>query len=141
MGWIVLAPFSGTLNWRPHIWLTGRAGSGKSTVLRDIIQKLVPIAEYFEGQSSAAGVRQVMRNDARPVLFDEAERTDAASQSRLNDLVELIVTASSAEGRIAKGGASQVAIKTIMRAAFWLASVNQPSSARRCAGGLRRWSY
>jgi len=30
LGWLVLAPVCGALNWRPHIWLTGGAGTGKA---------------------------------------------------------------------------------------------------------------
>lgn len=30
MGWITLAPLCGAIKWRPHIWLTGNAGSGKA---------------------------------------------------------------------------------------------------------------
>jgi hypothetical protein len=30
---VVLAPFSGALQWRPHIWLTGTAGAGETTVV------------------------------------------------------------------------------------------------------------
>lgn len=29
-GWAMLAPICGALTWRPHIWLTGAAGSGKA---------------------------------------------------------------------------------------------------------------
>ena len=29
-GWIMIAPLSGALNWRPHIWITGPAHSGKA---------------------------------------------------------------------------------------------------------------
>ena len=28
-GWVALAPICGALDWRPHIWLTGGAGTGK----------------------------------------------------------------------------------------------------------------
>ncbi len=30
LGWIVLAPVCGALDWRPHIWVTGGAGTGKA---------------------------------------------------------------------------------------------------------------
>src|SRR5262249_17740826 len=89
-GWIVLAPFSGALTWRPHIWLTGSAATGKSTLMRDVVRKLVTIAEYVEGPTTASGIRQTLNRDARPVLFDEAERTGASSDSRIQELIELI---------------------------------------------------
>ncbi len=35
-GFVALAPLCGALDWRPHIWLTGGAGSGKTTILNFI---------------------------------------------------------------------------------------------------------
>jgi hypothetical protein len=43
--------------------------------VRDVVRKLVTIAEYVEGPTTASGIRQTLNRDARPVLFDEAERT------------------------------------------------------------------
>jgi len=123
-GWIVLAPFSGALVWRPHIWLTGTSGAGKSTVMRDIIRPLTAVAEYFEGATTSAGVRQSLRQDARPVIFDEAERNGTNSENRIQDLVELIMVASSGAGKISKGTTHQEAKSTITRSCFCLASIN-----------------
>src|ERR1700722_7312786 len=50
-GWIVIAPFCGALDWRPHIWLTGPSGTGKSTIVRELVKPLVAIGESFEGPS------------------------------------------------------------------------------------------
>ena len=30
LGWSILAPVCGAMNWRPHIWLTAQRGAGKS---------------------------------------------------------------------------------------------------------------
>ena len=123
-GWMVLAPFSGALTWRPHIWITGSAGTGKSTLMRDVLRKLVVIAEYVEGATTSAGVQQSLKKDARPVLFDEAERTGATSDARLQGLIELIMVASSGEGKIAKGTTHQEAVAAMARSCFCLASIN-----------------
>ena len=40
-GWCVIAPFCGVLNWRPHVWVTGPAGSGKSWVMENMVRKLL----------------------------------------------------------------------------------------------------
>ncbi|MFM2090732.1 MAG: hypothetical protein RLZZ127_1221, partial [Planctomycetota bacterium] len=39
-GWIALAPVCGALSWRPHVWITGGSGSGKTTVLEDFLAPL-----------------------------------------------------------------------------------------------------
>jgi len=85
-----LSPFSGALGWRPHIWLSGEAGSGKTTVVNLIIKRLVAIAESVEGSSTAAGIRQKLEGDSRPVLLDEAERAHVGSDSRLQEILEYL---------------------------------------------------
>ena len=40
-GWVVLAPICGALRWRPHIWLTAGAGSGKSAILDRFVEPLL----------------------------------------------------------------------------------------------------
>ena len=123
-GWIVIAPFCGALDWRPHIWITGPSGTGKSTVVRELVKPLVAVGESFEGPSTQSGVRQSLKNDARPVLFDEAERTNQQTDARLQDLIDLIMVASSGVGKIAKGTAGQQAISVHIRSCFCLLSIN-----------------
>ena len=41
VGWVVLGPICGSLRWRPHVWLTGGAGSGKSAILDRYITPLL----------------------------------------------------------------------------------------------------
>ncbi len=58
VGWCIIAPFCGALKWRPHIWLTGAAGTGKSWVFRNIVRKLMEgIAMPVQGETSEAGIR------------------------------------------------------------------------------------
>jgi len=40
-GWVTLAPICGALPWRPHIWLTAGAGSGKSAILERYVAPLL----------------------------------------------------------------------------------------------------
>jgi putative DNA primase/helicase len=123
-GWIVLAPFSGALQWRPHIWLTGTAGAGKTTVVNEIIKPLVAIAVGAEGATTEAGLRGELRGAALPVLFDEVERSGNNSAARIEAVIELMMSASSSEGRILKGTAHQNVIGSQIRSCFCLASIN-----------------
>ncbi len=73
-GWIALAPICGAMQWRPHIWLTASAGSGKSAILDRFIGPLLEsLALFPEGNTTEAFIRQQLRADAIPVIFDEAE--------------------------------------------------------------------
>jgi putative DNA primase/helicase len=74
-GYVALAPICGALKWRPHIWLTGAAGSGKTTALNDFVSVLTSgTALFSQGNSTEAGIRQKLQSDALPVLFDESEQ-------------------------------------------------------------------
>ncbi len=73
-GWVMCSLLTGVLAWRPSIWIQGAAGSGKTSIMRDYLGRLLGrFAEPAQGNSSEAGIRQRIRNDARPVIMDEAE--------------------------------------------------------------------
>ncbi len=74
LGWIVTAQVFGALDWRAHIHITGPRGSGKSTVL-SCIKKMIPLAMLVQ-DSSAAGIRQTIKNNATPIVYDESEADD-----------------------------------------------------------------
>ncbi len=130
-GWTVLAPICGALTWRPHVWVTGGAGGGKSTVLKDLVVPLLggPIpdggmARYYEGGSTEAGIRQELRADAVPVVYDEAEQQDAKSDARIQAVLALARSASSTEGaHTAKGTTGGHAMSFQVRSMFCLASI------------------
>jgi putative DNA primase/helicase len=54
-GWCVVAPMCGALPWRPHVWLTGGAGSGKSWIFEKIVRRLLgDSAMSVQGETSEA---------------------------------------------------------------------------------------
>lgn len=95
-GWAALAPVCGSLKWRPHIWLSGGTGSGKTTILNDYLKPLMAGIELMaQGNSTEAGIRQRLRSDALPVLFDEAEQNDDKERARIQSILALARQASS----------------------------------------------
>lgn len=104
-GWCVIAPYCGALNWRPHIWITGPAGTGKSWTFQKIVRPtLGASAVAVQSETTEAGLRQMLGNDALPVVFDEAEGEDPRSQARIQTVLNLMRAASSDDGGvIAKG--------------------------------------
>lgn len=123
-GWCVIAPVSGALNWRPHIWITGPASSGKTTALNDIVGRIVgPAAERFDGKTTEAAVRQTLGFDARPVIIDEAEGEDQQGIIRMQGLLDLARVASSG-GMMAKGGANHKAVTFVVRSCFCFSAIN-----------------
>lgn len=108
IGWLTVAPVSGALAWRPHLWLTGGAGTGKSTIMSSLVRPMLgAMNHYFLGNTTEAGVRQITRNGSKAVIFDEFETEDRDSVHRIKTIIEFMRQASSeSEGMIAKGGAS-----------------------------------
>lgn len=124
-GWVALAPICGALKWRPHIWLTGGAGCGKSTVLNRYTHHLLGGLDlYAQGSSSEAGIRQTLRADARPVLFDESESNEEADARRIQNVLSLIRQASTeSEAQTLKGTAGGSSMAFHIRSMFCLASI------------------
>jgi putative DNA primase/helicase len=125
-GWIALAPICGALQWRPHIWLTASAGSGKSAILDRLIGPLIEsLALFPEGNTTEAFIRQQLRSDAVPVVFDEAESNEKADRQRIQNILSLARVASSAgRGVIGKGGADGTAQSFTIRSMFLLCSIS-----------------
>lgn len=110
-GWLFIAPIAGALQWRPHIWITGASGTGKSYLMEEFVFRLIKkFSVYLQGGSSEAGVRTATANGSFPVIFDEFETNDQKSGDRVAAIVELARQASSSGGGlIIKGSSSGVA--------------------------------
>ncbi len=104
-GWCVIAPFCGVLNWRPHIWLTGESGSGKSHVMNKMIRKLMGYSAILvQGKTTEPAIRGLLQSDARPVLFDEGDVEDQHDKDRIQSVLSFARSSSDKDGAsIAKG--------------------------------------
>ena len=124
-GWVTLAPICGALDWRPHAWLTAAAGSGKSAILDRYVGPLLgPIALWPEGNTTEAFIRQELRADALPVVFDEAESNEKRDQERIQSILSLArVASSSGRGVIGKGSADGSSQRYVIRSMFLMSSI------------------
>jgi len=124
-GWCVVAPMCGALTWRPHIWVTGSAGSGKSWIFEKLVRRLLgESAMAVQGETSEAGLRQMLKHDALPVVFDEAEGEDKKAQDRMADVLALMRSSSASDGGImAKGTSGGRANTYKIRSCFAFASI------------------
>lgn len=125
-GWAALAPICGALSWRPHVWLTASAGSGKSALLDRFLGTLLQaLALWPEGSTSEASIRQELRADALPVIMDEAESNEQADKKRIQDILALArVASSSGRGFVGRGGADGQAQRFTVRSMFFLCSIS-----------------
>ena len=100
-GWCLLAPFGGAIRWRPHVWITGRKGSGKSWILENIIYLLVAnnygVKGY--GTSTPAGIRQKLGNSALASTMDEMEADNPKYAEYIDQNLKMFREGSSGTGR------------------------------------------
>ncbi|MDP3328752.1 toprim domain-containing protein [Parvibaculum sp.] len=143
-GWVALATLCGSLKWRPHVWITGGAGSGKSTILTEFVQFLMNGASiYAQGNSTEAGIRQTLKADALPVLFDESEQNDERERNRIQAVIALIRQSSTeSDARTMKGTTFGNSMEFIIRSMFCLSSImvgmkHQADYERLCILALR----
>lgn len=124
-GWIALAPVGGAIAWRPHLWINGGAGSGKSTILGKFVNHLMNgIRLYANGNSSEAGIRQKLKSDALPVLFDESESATERDSMRIQSVLSMVRQASTeSQAETYKGTAGGDAMSFHIRSMFCLASI------------------
>jgi putative DNA primase/helicase len=126
-GWIVCALVCGALDWRPHAWITGGSGAGKTTLIQDIVEPVLGgLVCQRSSTSTEAGIRQGLDGDALAVLFDEAEAESVHDRHRMQGVLDL-GRQSSKEGSapIVKGTQTQTGAKSYtVRSCFLFSSIN-----------------
>ena len=125
LGWVVLAPICGALRWRPHLWLTAGAGSGKSQILDRFVAPLLgDLSLVVVGATTEAGLRQTICCDAMPVVFDEAESNEKGDQQRMQAILSLARVASSeSSAEMLKGSPSGDVSRYRVRSMFLMSSI------------------
>lgn len=124
-GWLACSTVCGVLPWRPHIWLTGAKGSGKSWTFENFVRRMSgDLAIGVQSDTTSAGLRQYIKNDALNIIFDEAEGENEESQRKMQNVMQLMRAASASDGGIVlKGSASGAAQTFRIRSCFAFASI------------------
>jgi len=95
-GWCVIAAVGGSIDWRPHIFITGQKGSGKSTAMEKIVLgALDGIAVKRDGGTTEAGIRKALGASSRPFIMDEAEAESGPRRAQMQAIFEYFRNASS----------------------------------------------
>lgn len=127
MGWAAIAPMCGLLDWRPHIWITGEHGCGKSDTAIEALVVAIGKIQLLHAKDSTteAGIRQKIKADAIPIILDEMEPNSAKDRGRIDRVISLARNASSDDEAVTlKGTISGDSSSFIMRSMFAYASIN-----------------
>lgn len=123
-GWIAAAMIAGALPWRPIVWVTGQAGTGKSTLER-LLDRLLSGLALRAADPTSAGLRQTLKGAARVVMLDEIEASPRNNRAR--DVVELARMGSTAgQAAVLRGSADGKAQSYPIEAIFYLTSIIPP---------------
>lgn len=130
LGFIVNSIFIAANDVRPHIWVVGPRGCGKTTLLSYINSILKNYAIYSASaqQTSANGIRQFIAKSAVPILIDEAERSGSETSNSLNisNILSLLRASYSSEGLAIKGTANQKGTSFSIKTCAILGSIADP---------------
>lgn len=119
--WLMTANAGGALKNRPHGWIVGPSGAGKTT-LQDFIEALMGEWGLRTEDASAAGVRQLLDQDTLAVMFDEIE-AEENNQDAVMQIVRLARLAYSGASAV-RGSTDHKARQFVARSCFLFSSIH-----------------
>lgn len=125
LGAIGAGMVGGALPWRPHIWITGGSGTGKSTLngKNGVVHRIFGEGVYRSGNTTAAAIRQTLRNSTVPVMLDELEAK--TNNSAVDAVIEMARISSSGDNA-GRGGQDHNAAQFTLESCFWASSILIP---------------
>lgn len=90
--------------WRPHAFIVGEPGSGKSTLF-EVLAAASPLASLMDNYTEA-GIRQTITGSACSVLLDEADPDDQVASDKLQRVIAFIRLMSGGKGATTVRGGS-----------------------------------
>lgn len=126
LGWIAQTAISGALGWRSHLFVTGGRGTGKSSFngKNGLCDRLLGTGVLRTGGATEAAVRQILRAQTIPVIFDEFE-PNAFNAHKLAGVIELARLASSGSD-MHKGSSDHKAAEFVLNSCFQFSSILTP---------------
>ena len=122
LGWLTVAPLGGVFRWRPYVYVSGDAGTGKTTLI-DLIEFALNGLLLRAEDATEAGVAQTIGHSTRPVLLDEQE--NEIDNNRAAQMIRLARLAASG-GQRRRGGADHKAHAFSIRNTFIFSGINMP---------------
>lgn len=125
-GAICCAMIGGALKFRPHAWMLGELGTGKTYLQELIAYTLGRFGAVSVTNATPAGLWQSIQCRSLPICYDEAE-TEAGS-SKIEDVVAVARQATTG-GHILRGSSSHQSASFAVVSCFLMSSINPPRFA------------
>lgn len=122
LGWMGCSLLGAALPWRPHVFVTGDRGIGKST-LQFVVKAVLGDALHACADTTAAGIYQRVRQDCLPVAIDELE---AEADNRKVMAVMKLARLASSGALMYRGGAEHEGVEFRLSNTFLFSSINPP---------------
>ena len=133
LGWLASGLVGGALEWRPHLFLSGEAATGKSWILRKVMDRLLARVMHKIADATPAALARLTENASLPIAVDEAE----PSHPWVLELLKLLRISAGAEGkRVRADGATGGVVEQSPRFAALLSSTAMPDLQRADASRL-----
>ncbi len=123
LGWVGGAFLGGALAWRPMVWITGDASTGKSTIHNVTAALFTDRGILKSADASAAWIWQQLKFRSIPVALDELEADAAPGKEK--GIIQLARIASSGAS-IGRGGADHQAQNFNAKSGFIFDSIYVP---------------
>lgn len=122
MGWLGVALMGAALDWRPSVFITGDAGTGKSELLH-LLKGVLGRAMISTTNATEAGLYQIVGHDSLPIAVDELEGEDGQAQAQR--IIKMARDAASGSMRI-RGGADHKGVEFEAKSTFVFSAINPP---------------
>lgn len=125
-GWLAIARIAGALPVRPHIWVSAKRGGGKSILMDRFVNPCLGDEStrlFVQGGTTEAGIRQTIKSDSVPIIFDELELNDNNKHKNQAILQLMRQSWSQTGGTIIKGSSGGNAINFSVNFACLVASI------------------
>jgi len=98
-GWMMNAVIPGMLDWRPHLWMSGNRGTGKSKVMEKIIAPILgPFCRKMSHSTTIPGILQEIDGASVSIVMDEMESNVDKSKRATADMIDVARKISSDAG-------------------------------------------
>lgn len=99
VGWLMNAVIPGMLDWRPHVWMSGNKGTGKSKVMEKIIAPILgPFCKKMSHSTTLPGILQEINCASLSIVMDEMESNSEKARRITAEMVDVARKVSSDAG-------------------------------------------